>query len=342
MTELQVIFMDAGQGDCTLVLFPDGQTNWLIDCGSIKNGQVVIPQILEVLARELQPRGNKIDCLILTHPDQDHYNLLNIIDQIGTNIINEVVYGGELADYANQVDGNYTYQFLCEKRDQEKAFSPDKAVDWWPQNRDPHNIGGAQVYFLAANAGEHQQGRNNDSIVLLVGYQGYKFFLMGDAEEYTERFILKYWPTLRSQSDAGVCLKLGHHGSESGTTEEWVNTIKPTALVVSSDTRGFGPNERGMPALSKIKNAVNWSGQVVDLSFQHNYVVWCDEHDNCDYKFKPMQVGPTHQAICTTLYHLKYNDPPKNTKFEAIGGSWYFLVQDNGTLNVAFTGAQKG
>jgi len=70
MSGLKVCFLDAGQGDCTLILFPDAaMTNWLVDCGSIKNGAVVGTQIFAALTRELAPRGNVIHRLILTHPD---------------------------------------------------------------------------------------------------------------------------------------------------------------------------------------------------------------------------------------------------------------------------------
>jgi len=331
MAELKVIFMDAGQGDSTLILFPDGATNWLIDCGSIKNGQVVAPQIQQVLQRELPARGNRIHCLILTHPDQDHYNLLSTIAPAWT--INQIVYGGHINQYQNQLDRNFTYNLLVNFGN--NAISPNARLNW-----NPVTIGGADVRFLAANASGNVNDTNNNSIVVMITYQNYKFLLMGDAETPTENFILNNWPANALQSNFGVCLKMGHHGSDSSSSQNWVQTVSPTALTVSADTRGFGINQRGMPSNSKINNAVGWSGRVANLPIQlnHPYVVWCDDcAQNSNFYQKPMLVGPTRQAICTSLYNLAYNN--NFTQFASIGGSWYFVMSDNGQLTVLFTGS---
>ena len=63
---LYVNFIDVGQGDCTLIMFPDGK-NMLIDCGdgsdfAVKN----IKRILNGFSVK------KLDYLVLTHPDLDH------------------------------------------------------------------------------------------------------------------------------------------------------------------------------------------------------------------------------------------------------------------------------
>ncbi len=334
VAELTVIYMDAGQGDCTLILFPDGKTNWMVDCGSIKNGQIVRSEIVKVLDRVLPSRGNTVQRLILTHPDQDHYNLLSTVVPMIPNGVGEIVYGGEMTQYKNQLDKNYTYNLLVNFGN--KAISPSAKVNW-----NPTTIGGAIVSFLAANASGNVNDTNNNSVVLLVEYMNYKFFLMGDAEIPTENFILGNWTASSLQSTFGVALKMGHHGSDTASSQNWVQTIKPTALIVSADTRGFGKFNRGMPANSKITNAVSWSGRVGTLhqSLSHNYVVWCDDcPPTSNYAFKPMMVVPaTVQAVCTTLYNLAYDNT--YTDYSSEGGSWYFTMKDDGILYVGFTGS---
>lgn len=330
MAELTVIFLDAGQGDCTLILFPDG-TNWMIDCGSIKNGSIVAPQILQVLNRVLPSRGSRIHRLILTHPDQDHYNLLSTVGPVVP--INQIVYGGHIDQYKNKLDNNYTYNLLVSLGG--NAISPNAKANW-----SPATIGGVDVKFLAANASGNVNDTNNNSIVVMLTYQTYKFLLMGDAEKPTEDFILSNWDANDLTSNFGVCLKMGHHGSDSSSSENWVKAVKPTALCVSADTRGFGIYGRSMPANSKITNAVTWSGRVANLpaTLNHSYVVWCDDCPvNSNFYLKPMLVGPTLQAICTSLYSLQYN--LNYTTFESIGGSWYFVMADNGELTVQWTGS---
>ena len=77
MAELRIVFMDAGQGDSTLVVYPDNSL-MLIDCGSTKSKGVVAPEIISAINRYLPKTsgGNTIHTLVLTHPDIDHYNML--------------------------------------------------------------------------------------------------------------------------------------------------------------------------------------------------------------------------------------------------------------------------
>jgi beta-lactamase superfamily II metal-dependent hydrolase len=330
VAELTVIFLDAGQGDCTLILFPDGKTIWMIDCGSIKNGSVVYSQIIKVLERVLPTRGGHINRLILTHPDQDHYNLLSKV--VPSLTLDEIVYGGKINQYKNKLDKDYTYDLLVKYG--KKAISPNAKVNW-----SPATIGGTEVRFLAANASGNDNDTNNNSIVVMLTYQTYKFLLMGDAEAPTENFILSNWTAKDLTSDFGVVLKMGHHGSESSSTEAWVKALRPTALCVSADTRGFGKYARGMPSNSKINNAVAWSGRVEDLpsALNHPYVVWCDDcATKSNFYEKPMLVGPTLKAICTSLHGLQYNS--NFTTFESVGGSWYFTVTDTGTEMFSWSG----
>jgi glyoxylase-like metal-dependent hydrolase (beta-lactamase superfamily II) len=79
--------MDAGQGDSTLLVYPDNSLV-LVDCGSTKNADVVGQQIAEVLDRYLaNAPGNKLKALVLTHPDRDHFNLVNqLIVQTGIQV----------------------------------------------------------------------------------------------------------------------------------------------------------------------------------------------------------------------------------------------------------------
>src|SRR5215217_4372225 len=74
MPDFEVIFMDAGQGDCTLIVYPDNSLT-LVDCGSTKSGKEAFAEIQKVLNRYLEKNYN----LVLTHPDQDHYNQLRFL-----------------------------------------------------------------------------------------------------------------------------------------------------------------------------------------------------------------------------------------------------------------------
>jgi len=324
--------MDAGQGDCTLILFPDGATNWLIDCGSNKNGKIAVKGILTRLTAELKKRSQpNIKRLILTHPDEDHYNLLSSV--FNTIKPDEIVYGGHIDQYQNKKDKNFTYDML--KAYGAKAISPDKFADWEAGTK----IGGCSVTFLAANATGKWDDTNNNSIVVLLEYNGYKYFLMGDAETSTETFIYKTWNATGrlAKGSVGTVLKMGHHGSDTSSSETWVKALTPTALVVSADTRVFGINGKGMPTGSHIQAVSGWASATIATNIvKHTYVVFDDlSPPQAPTYRKPLQSAATQTAICTTLYGITHN--ATYSTFAATGGSWYYRMASDG-LHVEWSG----
>ena len=72
----RLVYYDVGQGDCILVVCPDDRLV-MIDCGSSKGLSVDEKIDIAVDIRKFTSRNNgKLDALILTHPDKDHYNLV--------------------------------------------------------------------------------------------------------------------------------------------------------------------------------------------------------------------------------------------------------------------------
>lgn len=125
--ELLVIYADAGQGDCTLIFFPKGEV-WMIDCGCKINRDVsaaVLAQLPQVIERGFRKRfGNDwetkrddherfiFDLLIITHPDSDHYNLIEGLVEGNHVTFNCVDFGGDVQDY-----GLYEKEKLEKMRD---------------------------------------------------------------------------------------------------------------------------------------------------------------------------------------------------------------------------------
>ena len=110
MADFEVIFMDAGQGDCTLIVYPDGSLT-LVDCGSTKSGSEALVEIQKVIDRKFQAHPKEWFTMVLTHPDEDHYNLLGklkIEKYFNSGGPFAVFYGGDIDLYQNQKDNNYT------------------------------------------------------------------------------------------------------------------------------------------------------------------------------------------------------------------------------------------
>ncbi|NES88938.1 ComEC/Rec2 family competence protein [Okeania sp. SIO2B9] len=309
---LYVWFIDVGMGDATFVKFPDG-TTMLIDFGSTKAEQIKgdILNFFQVL------KDNKfitsvpfdIDYLFITHPDQDHYNLLQFLIKAGYSFKN-IFFTGQHDDYKakgkiEDKKGNKWNSFKDWLKDQEnhrKAFQlnqPNGQKSW-------QKHGDAEVHLLAANVanqGKHTTLANNRSIVLMIEYKGQKILLAADATYITEKKILDNINSangnLKGLDISNAILKLGHHGSaRTSTSKEWVETVKPICLFISSERTGTqygqGGNASGhrlpqQAAIDTVKqfapNSLKKTTDCLPIRGEfHSYVAYHDDVDkptNC-------------------------------------------------------------
>jgi beta-lactamase superfamily II metal-dependent hydrolase len=331
MANFEVIFMDAGQGDCTLIVYPDGSLT-LVDCGSRKSGAAAFEEIFVVLGRYLPNANNTITNLVLTHPDEDHYNKLkSIVTKFSGLKISQVYYGGDIDLYKNQKDSNYTYNFLKNHTNAE-ALS-NKTFNTFLDLR--LSRAGVNVTILAANSSgdpkaDDAHTKNINSVVLLVDYAVTKVFLMGDAFKETETFILDNV----QQANAGklldpsgytdIILKMGHHGSDTSTGQDWLQKIKPTILALSSGTLTF--SSKGMPTDVHLNEAVTSTTLRSDCppNALTDYVVFVtDTKDKAYKKFKRVD---KKSGIWTTLFDVEWDSP---LWYES-GQSWFYEVIPKG------------
>lgn len=321
---LKIIFMDSGQGDCTLIINPD-KSLVLIDCGSRKNKQIVSTQIEQVLDRTLARTNNHLKALVLTHPDADHYNLINeqIVNRRTT--IGAIYYGMFRADYPAIEDWlrahNNTFPF------NEDHGSLDVVPGLSYQGTGPKNLN-VDVRILSANAGNkwEKKDANANSIVLLVSYGNLHFFLMGDSTDKTERFIIRRLGTnlkkLITSNNGLSILKVGHHGSYTSTSDAWLSLVKPKVAFISSDTLEFGGTV-SLPRSGVINSIINEGSLETLPRYEHNYVQYNDSRDRHEQK-------RTQLGLYTTLHLLKF---AKNDRdFTAYGTSWYYEVADDGDI----------
>ena len=91
-------------------------------------------------------------------------------------------------------------------------------------------FGGAEIEVLAPPADYVPTDipRNNDSLVLRLGYGRNGFLLSGDVERPIERGMLAADEIRRTD-----VLKVAHHGSRTSSTEEFVNAVEPVFAVIS-------------------------------------------------------------------------------------------------------------
>ena len=109
------------------------------------------------------------------------------------------------------------------------------------------NIDNNKLYFLQTKEYDNE---NDNSNVIYTELNGYKFMFMGDASIITEKEILDKYDL----SDIDV-LKVGHHGSKTSSSKEFINEISPNYSVISvgKNNRYGHPNKEVLETLKDTK-----------------------------------------------------------------------------------------
>ena len=109
------------------------------------------------------------------------------------------------------------------------------------------NIDDNKLYFLQTSIYDNE---NDNSSVIYTELNNYKFLFMGDAGvEAEEGLIEKY-----NLQDIDV-LKVGHHGSKTSSSKEFINEIEPKYSIISvgKNNRYGHPNKEVLDNLEDSK-----------------------------------------------------------------------------------------
>lgn len=112
-------------------------------------------------------------------------------------------------------------------------------------------FGNAKITMLAPNSAEYSD-TNDYSIVLMVEFEGVKMLLTGDAGEKSEEEILQYAENQNFDLNCDI-LKVGHHGSRTASTEEFISAVDPEyAVIMVAEENSYGlPDEDVLERLEK-------------------------------------------------------------------------------------------
>lgn len=200
--QMEVHFMDVGQGDATLVTC--GGHAMLIDAGDDTKG-TAIQNYLQ------KQKITKLDYLILTHPDADHIG--------GAPVIITKFNIGKVF-VSNFEKDNKTYQKLIQSLDDKQT----KALT--PKVNSKYTLGSASFTILAPN--KTYDNPNDASISLLLKNGTRSFLFTGDAGEDAEKDILETGVDISAD-----VYKAGHHGSKYSTSKDFFKAVDPFYTVIS-------------------------------------------------------------------------------------------------------------
>lgn len=196
---LQIYFFDVGQADSSLIL-NDGKA-MLIDGGNDSDGEKITSQIRELGIE-------KIDYIIATHMHADHIGGLD-------DVINSFSIGEVYMPDTDQTD-KQVEEFL-------EAIDNKNLKITIPEKGDTFMLGNVQCEVMAVDNSK-PKNINLSSIVLQLEFGTERFLFTGDAEKEVEN--TRTW-------DKVDVLKVGHHGSDTSSSKNFINQIKPEIAVIS-------------------------------------------------------------------------------------------------------------
>ena len=218
-----VYYLDVGQGDSSLIIYNDivvmndtgGSSNYNVSSGCIK--------LLKSLGY------SHIDYLILTHGDFDHMG--DSIYLINNYKVKNVILNN---DDFNELETNLIKELKKKK------------IKYY-QNVEKIPISNNIITILNT---EEYDNENDNSNVIYIELNNYKFMFMGDAGVDKEKDILER----HNISNIDV-LKVGHHGSKTSSSKSFINKINPKYSIISvgKNNRYGHPNKEVLNNLERSK-----------------------------------------------------------------------------------------
>ena len=228
----EVYFLDVGQGDASIVIYPRAKKVVMIDCG----GKIIYQKeewqtklkdynLADNFKTFLYSLGiTKIDTFIASHGDYDHMGeSINLVENFKVEkvIFNCGPYNDLEKELIKVLDKKKIEYYSCIKE---------------------LNIDDNKLYFLQTKEYDNE---NDNSSVIYTELYNHKFLFMGDAGTDVEDDLIEKY----NLNDIDV-LKVGHHGSKTSSSKSFIDKIEPKYSIIS-----VGKNNRyGHPNKEVLNN----------------------------------------------------------------------------------------
>jgi competence protein ComEC len=255
---LRVSFVDVGQGDAIWIKGPDGAdgsagANMIIDGGPDRGNRNRLLKYLQTKTYGLAP-GAVIDCIVATHPHDDHYP--GLLDVLGQYQVAQIIDAGFPKERTTPTGKPSQFELFRQAALSERVGDkPSTLIELRNIADRQLRCGDLQARIIHADSadlkdmGSGNTRENNASTVIQLKFGAFTFLFMGDAEgkergdsaehaRFVERLLLD-----RAKSEPDLLradvLKVGHHGSETGSTLEFIRAVRPDVIVVMSGRKPF-------------------------------------------------------------------------------------------------------
>ncbi len=217
--DLQIRFLNVGQGDAILVTTPDGKS-MAYDAGRPKDLATNLIQSLGV---------TRLDLAVASHADADH---IGGLEGVATALKPRVFLNNGIAGTTD----TYARVIAAMKASGSQGLvATERTI----------NLGSSvKLFVLPPSPDASKDDQNANSVGLLLEYNGFKAFFGGDSE----RSETSFWASRYKTQLAGVDVyKAAHHGSANNDTPEWLHLLDPSNVVI-----GVGPNAYGHPSFEAL------------------------------------------------------------------------------------------
>lgn len=265
-SETIIHFIDVGQADCSLIQFPSGK-NILIDGGNVKDGK----DLVKYLKALNVPR---IDIMIATHPHEDHIG--GLIDVINAFEVSQIYMPNIPEKYlpTTRVYENFLTAIVEKEipvtnpKNDEVIFSGDGTLKC--------------LYDGALGTNDY----NEYSLVVRMDYYNISAMFTGDAGTSVEESIIYrlYKKTNNffnffdvkyiKEIDIDI-LKVGHHGSLTSTSENWLRLLSPSHAIIPCELN----NEYGHPHDAVIQRLENQGVTTYDMRETGSVIIMTNGYD---------------------------------------------------------------
>ena len=234
---LEVSFLDVGQGDAILINYMH-QYQILIDSGS--SGKKVLAELSKVMPF----RDDKIEVVIVTHPDRDHF--AGFIDVLKKYEIGIILDNGQ--DFNDEVWQEFQ-RLIANKKIPKQVITEGSSMSV--------GVGGnlSSIRFKFYNPDKivvDKKEKNDSSIVARLDYGENSFLFTGDIGFDAEVDMIFDKENLDVD-----WLKVGHHGSKYSGSDFFLARVTPKWSIISVGENSYGhPTEEALDRLQKVGSEI--------------------------------------------------------------------------------------